>query len=60
MGLSNQETPHHIPDTQQPSTSKKIDNIISDGELDSEDESDDDSLEELKLVLKGLQSLAQL
>ena len=50
MGLSNEETPHNIPDTQQPSTSKQIDNIMSDGELDSEDESDDDILRELKLV----------
>ena len=50
--ISNEET-HHIPDTQQPSTSKELDNILSDGELDSEDESDDDILKELKLVFKG-------
>ena len=60
MGLSNEETPHHIPDTQQPSTSKEIDTIMSDVELHSKDESDDDILKELKLVLKGLRSLAQL
>ena len=36
---------HHIPDTQQPSTSKELD-ILSGGELDSEDESDDDILKE--------------
>ena len=40
--ISNEETPHHILDTQQPSTSKELDKILSDGELDSEDESDDD------------------
>ena len=34
--VSNKET-HHIPDTQQPSTSKELDNILSDGELASED-----------------------
>ena len=50
--VSNEET-HHIPDTQQPSTSKELDNILSDGELASEDESDDDILKELKLVFKG-------
>ena len=50
--VSNQET-HHIPDTQQPSTSKEFDNILSDGELASEDESDDDILKEFKLVFKG-------
>ena len=44
---------HNIPDTQQPSTSKELDNILSDGELASEDESDDDILKELKLVFKG-------
>ena len=44
---------HHIPDTQQASTSKELDNILSDGELASEDESDDDILKELKLVFKG-------
>ena len=43
IAVSNEET-HHIPDTQQPSTSKELDNILSDGELDSEDESDDDIL----------------
>ena len=32
--VSNEET-HHIPDTQQPSTSKELDNILSDGELAS-------------------------
>ena len=58
--ISNEETPHHIPDTQQHYTSKELDNILSDGELDSEDESDDDISKELKLVLKGLRSLAQL
>ena len=51
--ISNEETPHHILDTQQPSTSKELDNILSDGELYSEDESDDDILKELKLVFKG-------
>ena len=40
--LSNEEI-HHIPDTQQPS-SNELDNILSGGELDSEDESDDDIL----------------
>ena len=30
-----------------------LDNILSDGELASEDESDDDILKELKLVFKG-------
>ena len=50
--VSNEET-HNIPDTQQPSTSKELDNILSDGELASEDESDDDILKELKLVFKG-------
>ena len=50
--VSNEET-HNIPDTQQPSTSKELDNILSDGELASEDESDDDVLKELKLVFKG-------
>ena len=50
--VSNKET-HHIPDTQQASTSKELDNILSDGELASEDESDDDILKELKLVFKG-------
>ena len=48
MGLSSEETPYHIPDTQQPSPSKEIDNIMSDGELDSED---DGILKELKFVL---------
>ena len=43
---------NNIPDTQQPSTSKELDNILSDGELASEDESDDDILKELKLVFK--------
>ena len=33
--ISNEETPHHIPDTQQPSTSKGLDISLSDGELDS-------------------------
>ena len=51
--ISNAETPQHISDTQKPSTSKKLDNILSDGELDSEDESDDDFLKELKLVYTG-------
>ena len=50
--VSNEET-HNIPDTQQPSTSKELDNILSDGELASEDESDDDILKEVKLVFKG-------
>ena len=50
--VPNEET-HHIPITQQPSTLKELDNILSDGELDSEDESDDDILKELKLVFKG-------
>ena len=50
--VSNEET-RHIPDTQQPSTSKELDNILSDGELASEDDSDDDILKELKLVFKG-------
>ena len=50
--VSNEET-YHIPDTQQPSTLKELDNILSDGELASEDESDDDILKELKLVFKG-------
>ena len=50
--VSNKET-HHIPDTQQPSTSKELDNILSDGELASEDESDYDILKGLKLVFKG-------
>ena len=36
----------YIPYTQQPSTSKELDNILSDGELDSEDESDYDILKE--------------
>ena len=36
----------------QPSTSKELDNILSDGELDSEDELDDDILKELTLVFK--------
>ena len=36
------QTIHHIPDTQQLSTSKELYNILSDGELGSEDESDDD------------------
>ena len=31
--ISNEET-HHIPDTQQPSTSKELDKLLSDGELD--------------------------
>ena len=57
--VSNEET-HHIPYTQQPSTSKELDNILSDGELDSGDESDDGILKELKLDSKGLRSLAQL
>ena len=52
MEVSNEET-HHIPDTQQPFTFKELDNILSDGELASEDESDDDILKELKLVFKG-------
>ena len=42
-----------MPDTQQPYTSKELDNILSDGELDSEDESDAAILKELKLVFKG-------
>ena len=50
--VSNEET-HHIPETQQPSTSNQLDNILSDVELDSVDESDDDVLKELKLVFKG-------
>ena len=50
--VSNEES-HHIPDTQQPSTSKELDNILSDGELASEDVSDDDMKKELKLVFKG-------
>ena len=50
--VSNKET-IHISDTQQPSTSKELDNILSDGELASEDESDDDILKELKFVFKG-------
>ena len=50
--VSNEET-YNIPETQQPSTSKELDNILSDGELASEDESDDDILKELKLVFKG-------
>ena len=42
--ISNEETSHlHILDTQQPSTSKELDKLLSDGELDSNDESDDDS-----------------
>ena len=47
--ISNEETPHHIPDTQQHYTSKELDNILSDWE---EDESDDGISKELKLVLK--------
>ena len=43
---------HRFPDTQQPSASKELD-ILSGGELDSEDESDDVILKELKLVFKG-------
>ena len=43
LEVSNEET-HHIPDTKQPSTSNELDNILSDGELASEDESDDDIL----------------
>ena len=40
----------HIPDTQQPSTSKELheDQLLSDGELDS----NDDILKELKSVFK--------
>ena len=46
--VSNKET-----NTQQPSSSKELDDILSDGKLASEDESDDDILKELKLVFKG-------
>ena len=56
--VSNEES-HNIPDTQQPSTSKELDNILSDGELASEDESDDDILKELKLVFKGTEKSGQ-
>ena len=56
--VSNEET-HHIPDTQLSSTSKELNSILSDGELDSEDESDDDILKELKLVLKGTEKSGQ-
>ena len=52
IAVSNEET-HHIPDTQQPSTSKELDNILSDGKLESENESDDDILKELKMIFKG-------
>ena len=42
--ISNEETSHLlIPDTQQP-TSKELDKLLSDGELDSDDESEDDWL----------------
>ena len=44
---------HNIPNTQQPSTSKDLNNILSDVELASEDDSDDDILKELKFVFKG-------
>ena len=56
--VSNEET-HHILDTQQPSTSTELNGILSDGEQDSEDESDDDILKELKLVLKGTEKSGQ-
>ena len=49
----------YIPDTQQPSTSKDLDNILSDVELASEDESDDDILKEMKLVFKGTEKSCQ-
>ena len=58
--ISNEETPHHIPDTQQSFTYKELDNILSDGELDSEDESDYDILKGVKLVFKGTEKSAQL
>ena len=41
--IINEET-HYFLDTQQPSTSKELDNIFSDGELGSENESDDNIL----------------
>ena len=50
--ISNEET-HHIPYTEQPSSSNELDNILSGGDLDSKDESGDDILKELKLVFKG-------
>ena len=42
-----------IPDIEQPFTSKELDKLLSDGELDSDDESDDDILKDLKSVFKG-------
>ena len=42
-----------IPDIEQLSTSKELDKLLSDGELDSDDKSDDDILKDLKSVFKG-------
>ena len=41
-----------IPDIEQPSTSKELDKLLTDGELYSDDESDNHILKDLKSVFK--------
>ena len=50
---SNEETSRlPIPDMERPSTSKELDKLLSDGELDTNDESEDDILKDLKSFFK--------
>ena len=50
--ISNEETLHlPIPDIERPSSSKELDKLLSDGELDSDDESAGDILMDFKSVL---------
>ena len=52
--ISNEETLHlPIPDIERPSTSKELDKLLSDGELDSDDESAGDILMDFKSVFIG-------
>ena len=41
-----------IPDIEQPYSSKELNKILTDGELYSDDESDDDIFKDLKFVFK--------
>ena len=47
--ISNKETPQlSIPNIERRSTSKELDNLLSGGGLDTDDESEDDILKDLK------------
>ena len=57
---SNEETSRlPIPDMELPSTSKELDKLLSDGELDTNDESEDDILKDLKSFFKWSEKSSQ-